>query len=117
MEYLLGHPLNPFACPRALPREHDVLDSVLDPAGADPAFDGDSTTTSTSTRFPPAVSEAASQVYGSFGSGPEDTVQYAAEKGLRLLAGSSPPIAAQLKSFENYRSDLSRAKHGHHPVL
>ena len=46
------------------------------------------------------------------GSGTEDTVQYAAEKGFGYSQVFTP-IAAQLKSFENYRA--TAAKHGHTP--
>ena len=46
------------------------------------------------------------------GSGGEDTVQYAAEKGYGYSQVFTP-IAAQLKSFESYRS--TAVKHGHTP--
>jgi alkanesulfonate monooxygenase SsuD/methylene tetrahydromethanopterin reductase-like flavin-dependent oxidoreductase (luciferase family) len=109
MEYWVN-PLNPTNARERFRESMDVLMQAWTQPGPT-RFDGEFYHYKYLNPFPLPYQKPHPKIY-IVGSGTEDIVQYAAEKGYGYSQVFTP-IAAQLKSFENYRSIA--AKHGHTP--
>src|SRR5712672_1319227 len=109
MEYWVN-PLNPSHARERFRESMDVLMQAWTQPGPT-RFDGEFYHYKYLNPFPLPYQKPHPKLY-IVGSGSEDTVQYAAEKGYGYSQVFTP-IAAQLKSFESYRS--TALKHGHTP--
>jgi alkanesulfonate monooxygenase SsuD/methylene tetrahydromethanopterin reductase-like flavin-dependent oxidoreductase (luciferase family) len=109
MEYWVN-PLNPTNARERFRESMEVLMQAWTQPGPT-RFDGEFYHYKYLNPFPLPYQKPHPKIY-IVGSGTEDTVQYAAEKGFGYSQVFTP-IAAQLKSFENYRS--TAVKHRHTP--
>jgi len=109
MEYWVN-PLNPATARERFRESMDVLMQAWTQPGPT-RWDGEFYHYKYLNPFPLPYQKPHPKIY-IVGSGTEDTVQYAAEKGFGYSQVFTP-IAAQLRSFENYRA--TAARHGHTP--